>query len=258
MRSKKVQVDVIALQETWHIKYSNLLSIPGYQNIFFKNRARGRGGGVGIYVRENLDVKIIEPPFASFTDKIFESITVQITDNTSSKCIQYYVSSVYRSPTPINNVVYSDQVNEFLEKLDNLFNYANDNKFNSFICLDSNINLLDLNDNQLPVTYLNNIINSGFMPVNFKASRMCNNSKTLIDQILTNVPFKCCDSGSIIDDLSDHWFTFARLNFSKNRPKLTARKRRLVNSANLERFRENLNNVNWDDALQCNVAFSIV
>jgi hypothetical protein len=47
INSKNVQVDVIALQETWHIKYSNLLSIPGYHNLFFKNRVRGRGGGGG-------------------------------------------------------------------------------------------------------------------------------------------------------------------------------------------------------------------
>ena len=40
-----LQIDVIALQETWNIKYSHLLSIPGFQKLVYKNRNTGRGGG---------------------------------------------------------------------------------------------------------------------------------------------------------------------------------------------------------------------
>ena len=40
-----LSVDIIALQETWTIKYPQLLTIPGYQNLFYLNRQKGRGGG---------------------------------------------------------------------------------------------------------------------------------------------------------------------------------------------------------------------
>jgi hypothetical protein len=42
----KVPVQIIALQETWNIKYANLLELPGFQRLVFKNRSIGRGGGV--------------------------------------------------------------------------------------------------------------------------------------------------------------------------------------------------------------------
>jgi hypothetical protein len=45
LTSKNIPIDIIVLQETWNIKYCNLLTIPGYHNILFKNRKVGRGGG---------------------------------------------------------------------------------------------------------------------------------------------------------------------------------------------------------------------
>ncbi len=45
LRQKNVNIDVIALQETWDIQYPDLLSIPGFQTIVFKNRRGMRGGG---------------------------------------------------------------------------------------------------------------------------------------------------------------------------------------------------------------------
>jgi len=40
-----VPIDVIALQETWSIKYPDLVNIPGFQSIIFSDRAHMRGGG---------------------------------------------------------------------------------------------------------------------------------------------------------------------------------------------------------------------
>ena len=42
-----LQIDVIALQETWNVKDTNLVAIPGFQKLVFCNRKTGRGGGVG-------------------------------------------------------------------------------------------------------------------------------------------------------------------------------------------------------------------
>ena len=40
-------IDIIAMQETWTIRYPNLLSIPGFQPLIYTNRNKGRGGGSG-------------------------------------------------------------------------------------------------------------------------------------------------------------------------------------------------------------------
>jgi hypothetical protein len=45
LEKENVIIDGIALQETWNIKYPKLVSLPGYQNVCFKNREQGRRGG---------------------------------------------------------------------------------------------------------------------------------------------------------------------------------------------------------------------
>jgi hypothetical protein len=47
LHQKGLNIEVIALQETWEIQYPEYLIIPGYQQIAFKNRLGMRGGGVG-------------------------------------------------------------------------------------------------------------------------------------------------------------------------------------------------------------------
>jgi hypothetical protein len=246
LSTKNVTIDIIALQETWQIKYCNLVCILGYQQLCFKNRRAGRGGGVVIYVRNGLSYKILDTPFDSFTDRLFESISLQISDNSNAKCKHYIVSSLYRSPTPINNVTQANQIENFLNTFDQLTNFLRSKKLCSFICMDSNLNLLDLNA-QSSFTFLNNIIGNGFIPINLKATRVQNQSISLIDQIVTNEPDKCCNSGSIIDDLSDHWITFVQLNFCKKKCKNEQQKSRLIKNANLEQFHESLSNLQWND-----------
>jgi exonuclease III len=212
--SKNIHVDIIALQEVWNIKHCNLLKIPGF-NLCFKNRSTGRGGGVGFYIRDDLDFEIVEPPFSYYVDKIFESLTLCIKDNSCNKTRQYIISSVYRSPSPINNVPPTVQMDNFIENMELLLNFNNNFRCPSFVCLDANINLLDLN-NMTSINYYNCLMNCGFIPVNTKATRMQGGTSTFIDHILSNVPQSCKNSGSIIDDLSDHWLTFMQLNTLKS------------------------------------------
>ena len=101
-----VQIDVIALQETWEVRYPNLLSIPGFQKIIYKNRISGRGGGVGFYVREGIHYKVIETQ-AGFQDKLFESLTLNISYTTNKGTKNVCISSCYRSPSPVNGYTQS-------------------------------------------------------------------------------------------------------------------------------------------------------
>jgi len=43
---KKIQIDAIALQETWDVKYPELLPIPGFKTVIIKKRRGMRGGGL--------------------------------------------------------------------------------------------------------------------------------------------------------------------------------------------------------------------
>jgi hypothetical protein len=205
-----VTVDVIALQEVWQVKYLNLIDLPGYQKLIFKSRSMGRGGGVGFYVRDGIIAKTVTTPFNSFTNKIFESLTIEITIEVNGQPKQYILSNVYRSPTLVANYTVTEQYDEFFHKFDTLCMYLNSTKKNVYIFLDSNINLLDIGNNNTVCNYFDIICNNGFLVTNHKATRMCNNSTTLIDHILTNVKVTKLCSGSIIDDISDHWITFTQ------------------------------------------------
>jgi hypothetical protein len=138
----------------------------------------------------------------------------------------------------------------FFENFELLTNYLKSKNLTTFICMDSNINLLNINDNPNAMEFLNNVYDYGFMPVNFKATRMSNHSFSLIDQILCNDISSCVSSGSIIDDLSDHWFTFVQLKLNrKHKVKPGVNKRRLITHDKLCNFRDSLSMLSWNDTL---------
>ena len=141
-----LQIDVIALQETWNIKYTNLVAIPGFQKLVYCNRKTGRGGGVGFYIREGIHYNIIDTQ-AGFHDKLFESITLKLSYTTNNGTKNLLVSSCYRSPTPVNGFTQSQQYETFINKLDILLNEMSSAKIESYIFLDSNVNLLELQSN---------------------------------------------------------------------------------------------------------------
>ena len=83
------------------------IHIPGYQQLIYRNRTNGRGGGVGYYIKDGLNVKIVDR-LSPFQDKIFESLTL---DNQMK---HYTVTNIYRSPTPIRNMTGQQQLETFM------------------------------------------------------------------------------------------------------------------------------------------------
>ena len=100
-------VDILALQETWCIHYTELIQIPGY-TFTHQHRTSNRGGGVGFYIREDISYKII-PELSTFTDNLFESLTIEA--KISNK--NYLLSTVYRSTTPPKNTTHSEHITLF-------------------------------------------------------------------------------------------------------------------------------------------------
>ena len=80
-----------------------------------------------------------------------------------------------------------------------------------------------------------------------KATRMNSGCSTLIDHILTNCKLNEITSGSIIEDIGDHWLTFLQPHLAKNKVKPKIVKKRQMNKENLEKFKLNLQTVNWDE-----------
>jgi hypothetical protein len=116
----------------------------------------------------------------------------------------------------------------------------------SFVFLDANINLLNL---QTPdsITYFNCILEKGYLQIISKATRMQNESKSLIDHVLTNSRGLDICSGTLISDVSDHFFTFVLprtgLSHKHNHRSIITRD---FSNQNMLEFRAALGNTNWD------------
>jgi len=203
LQLKKINIDVVALQETWEIRYADQLLIPGYQQIIFKNRLGTRGGGVGFYVRNGLTFKIMEN-LSPFETKIFESLTIQLSYPSKKTVL---LTCGYRSNGILENVTPAQQMERFMLKYDELLANLARKKQDCYIFMDSNINLLELNE-PIPANFLNTTLSSGFLQCICKATRFQNNSRTLIDHILTSCQQNTFVTGTILSDVSDHFFYF--------------------------------------------------
>ena len=244
LTNKNIQIDLISLQETWAIKQPQLLDIPGFQPLIFTNRKRGRGGGVGFYLRNGISYKVNKEN-SVFIDKIFESLSLDISFTSNSSLKQLSVTNIYRSPTALDNQPATEQMVTFHEKFDDLLTNLNNLNIDAYVFLDSNINLFNLETNNHAVTYLSNATNSGFILTNFCATRCQKSKSSLIDHIFTNCKDLNFISGSIIDDISDHFMTFISPNLTKLKSKPKAIKRRLYSKANFDSFKRDLQQTNW-------------
>ena len=249
--NKNIVIDIIALQETWHVRYPQLLLLPGFQPLIFSNRKKGRGGGVGFYVRNGLCAKIVDSMTYNI-DKIFESITLDISYTSSLTKRHYLVSCIYRSPTTVQGLTNSQQHDEFIDKLDTLLTDLNNCNRDAYVFTDTNINLLNYHNNPLVSNYMTTLTNTGFLLNNFRATRIQNGNSSLIDHILSNNKYLSLTSGTIIEDISDHFFTFLQPNILKSKSKPSVVKKRIYSKDNLDKFKLDLYNTNWDDITSCN------
>jgi hypothetical protein len=246
------KLDVIALQEIWDIKYPELVSIDGYKPLIFKKRRGMRGGGVGFFVKNCLSVEILEN-FSPFENKIIEALTIQLSYPSSNQPV--LLTCIYRSNGPIPNVTASQQMDRFIEKFSNLLADLKTTKKLSFVFTDSNINLLNLQSAENS-NFLNSLLANGYLQCISKATQIQNASHSLIDHVLFNHTNNNVLAGTLISDVSDHFFTFI---MPISCPKANQQIHKSIVSRdfshqNLERFKLELSLLNWDNVLaQTNV-----
>ena len=74
--------------------------------------------------------------------------------------------------------------------------------------METNINLLKINDSEHYNTFLENVTSTGFFPQITMPTRLSDNLNTLIDNIFTNNICKSHDSGILVTPISDHLMQF--------------------------------------------------
>ena len=152
-----------------------------------------------------------------------------------------FVSCIYRSPsTPISSFI------EFMESF-----YVKSRRKTMFSCGDFNINLLKYEEHIDTNNFTDQLFSAGFHPLITRPTRITCHSGTLIDNIFTNELKTDIQSGIIINDISDHLPVFQICDYVFNVHKVFRKpsSKRLLNKENIDKFSNELMNVNWDEII---------
>ena len=95
----------------------DIFHIDGYHELIFKSRSLNtQGGGVGIYVNNQLKVTNL-PDYSIFIDKIVETVFVEIELPSKKKIV---VGSIYRPNSAYVNMSSLQQLEKFLETINSI------------------------------------------------------------------------------------------------------------------------------------------
>lgn len=225
--------DIMCVSETWLNKDlpSDIVSIPNYS--FFRKDRLSRGGGVGIYVRNNLNtVQVLND---SESIEGVEHIWIELKTGAD----RVLIGVIYRAP--------SNNINHFLEYLDNLVSYITPQFQNILILGDLNVDQLYNN----PVSQC--MTSYDFQQLIKEPTRITNTSQKIIDVIFANNYNLVIDSGTInAEAISDHSVVFCELNMFVPRPEPIFISYRNFKNFNKREFDEDLNNIPWENILYLN------
>ena len=191
---------IICISETWLCKdLERKRNLDGYTG-YFDNRIESSGGGVAIYVNNDVVRETKQLP------KLFhctQSLTIecQLKNNLS-----ILVCQVYKPPN-LSNV-------DFLLELGNALDELQSRNKITFLCGDFNIDLFNLSNGGASLDFFNTSASSGFLPLISKSTRIQDTCYSLIDNIFCNSLSFVNKSGIILDDTSDHFPIFAFLDFT--------------------------------------------
>ena len=108
--------------------------------------------------------------------------------------------------------------------------------------------------------YFVNIHSQGFIQAISHTTRIQGNTHSLIDHILVNSPTTKIQSGTLISDISDHFFTFITVGHRYDKRPVKKKTARKFTQQNIDSFKNHLTNCNWNNVLQeqdVNVSYNL-
>ena len=175
---------------------AELVNITGY-NFVSNHRKSKTGGGVGIYLQNDLQYKL--PNECKLSDReTVESLFVEITVPNGKNII---FGSVYRPPNQ-NTALFLDKFNDILSRI------SKDNK-QCYVMGDFNLDLLQYNHHTPTQEFIDTLFSHAFIPLISNPTSLTSYSATLIDNIFTNNLSQNVLNGIVLNDLSDHLPVFA-------------------------------------------------
>ena len=242
--NKDFNFKVICLQEIWGVPDENSIKLNNYHNPLIQIRDSGiRGGGLALYIRDNLSFEHNKEFSHIDNEGRFESLFVKIFLNDKDFVI---VGNFYRIPNT-NIKHFNDYLSNTLNALERETAYRNAKEI--ILCGDFNVNFLNCNQHNQTNEMLNLFVAHSFLPLLTLPSRITENTANLLDMIFTNKKQNFYESGLLMSTISDHLPTcYFNLTTSKRKE----RKKEFyhdMSTKNKAKFTDNLKSKDWSNII---------
>eukprot|EP00732_Lithocolla_globosa_P000443 Lithocolla_globosa_v1_NODE_136_length_5835_cov_11.826644.p1 type:complete len:433 gc:universal NODE_136_length_5835_cov_11.826644:1806-508(-) len=188
----------IAITELWLNKVKNLAfwknCLDDYQPAKMVSRKEKNGGGVGLFVLNGIDYKVLPDVAKQLLG--CESLWIEYTKN-KNKSVQQVIGVIYRT----ENV----SVSTFSFQLEKILDMFQSEDTSCVICGDTNIDLATTNFSN---SYIQTVSLCGFRNLITAPTRITESSSTHIDHMFTNKLSTMLTAGTISCDVADHNSTY--------------------------------------------------
>ena len=164
LHSEKFAFDFIGVSEAYRCDGDTRLRLPGYHDLISRCRIDGSRGGVGLFIKDNIQYKIRQD-LSVFEQHVFESVFVEVDLQSGSNLI---VGVIYRP-----NTAPKADIDKFMSILLEKMDQVNTEKKIGLIMGDMNVDLLKFHIHSKTSDYLDNIFSRGYLPVILKPTRVC-------------------------------------------------------------------------------------
>ena len=209
-------------------------SIPNYNFEFVPTPLSA--GGVGMYIDDNLQYKVIEKT----TNEAFQALWLEIEFKTKSNVI---CGVVYRQ---------HNSADRFLDYFEERIDHYSATGKPVYLLGDVNINILRSQTCSYAQQFLNCLQSYALLPTIDKPTRVYNDSASLIDNIFLNKFEDYSVSGNIVSDVTDHFSQFCILKSTveiAQPKKITIRD---FSKFSQRAFSQELSDLTWDSTLSAN------
>ena len=250
MNSSNHRFTIIALTETWtNSENEPCFNIPGYIS-YIKSRSDRSGGGVALYVDENVSFTIrsdLDDPSCSNHEHAFIKVCY--------KNIIMTIGVIYRPPNT-DLIKFNSNYNNLLSKLSK-------EKSKCYIAGDFNINLLNYETHSATNEFLDNTFSNCLYPVITQPTIFCNSTGTLIDNIFIDNTVNEYLSGIFLTDISDHLPVFyidKNYTLCSSKTSAAVYQFRTINDSSIAAFIDRISQYDWNlpqgDNININVIYN--
>jgi hypothetical protein len=212
---------IITLSETWikDLDYKPYFNLPGYTFISRSRKGCKRGGGVGIYISNDLSF-VIRDDLENKLNDVCEYCVIEIIKSQSSNEI---VVCLYKPPD-IDIALFDSVFSKFLKNL----TIVNNNK-KIIIAADWNVDLSKASTKSKVDRFLNNMLSFGLLPTVTCPTRITERTASLIDNIFVNCTDNTYFTRVIYDDISDHLPILINISNNMTKPQI-------IKEANINKY----------------------